>query len=117
MVNRFRLVLDQHIGLMDLFDEHAIQVEGWLKGELLAFLNQDKQKGVIRNLYVEVRPDRISRKRIDLQIDVNGKIVWVELKHFQIGRQESLSHKGLLKTKMRDIALSPSVGMTSVWEI
>jgi hypothetical protein len=31
--------------------------------------------------------------------------------------QESLSHKGLLKTKMGDIALSPRVGMTSVWEI
>ena len=29
----------------------------------------------------------------------------------------SLSHKGLLKTKMGDIALSPRVGMTSVWEI
>jgi len=35
----------------------------------------------------------------------------------QIIRHLSLSHKGLLKTQMGDIALSSGVGMTSVWEI
>ena len=56
---------------------------------------------------------------------IRSAIVGLDFENSSVGHalnafntvDRSLSHKGLLKTKMGDIALSPRVGMTSVWEI
>ncbi len=63
------------------------QVEGWFKGELLCFLDQEKL-AFKREKLVDVGGRR--RRRIDiwLQFDNSGSsISWVELKHWHIGYQ------------------------------
>jgi len=95
VVTRFRMVLDAHDRHMKLFDLHAIQVEGWLKGELLHFFDAEKTNGKLHNYWVESPPESRTapgRKRIDYELELlNGTImtkVWIELKHFQIGYQK-----------------------------
>jgi hypothetical protein len=72
---------------MELFDVHTVQVEGWLKGELLYFLDLEKQKKLIDNYFTESSCG-VGRKRVDLLLVLNQKNIWVELKHFQIGKQK-----------------------------
>ena len=99
-VARFRMVLDAHDIHMKLFDLHAIQVEGWLKGELLPFFDAEKTNGKLRNYWPESPPESQTdpgRKRIDYELELlDGAIltkVWIELKHFQIGYQKEVSWK------------------------
>lgn len=96
VVTRFRTVLDTHDIHMKLFDQHAVQVEGWLKGELLHFFHIEKADGRLRDYWSESWPKSEtapSRKRIDYALELaTGAAttkVWVELKHFQIGYQKS----------------------------
>lgn len=88
IVTRFRVILDTHNKHMECFDEHAVQVEGWLKGELLPFLNCEMADGRLVDFKTEVA---CGHGRVDYRLIVpDGPIaveVWIELKHFQIGWQ------------------------------
>jgi len=95
VVARFRMILDGHTIHMQLFDLHAIQVEGWLKGELLPFFHTDKNNGRLQNCLSESCSEfktGPSLKRIDYELELLGATgvtkVWLELKHFQIGYQK-----------------------------
>ena len=57
VVTRFRMVLDAHSEHMKLFDRHAIQVEGWLKGEVLHFFEAERTNGKLHNYWVECTPE------------------------------------------------------------
>lgn len=100
VVARFRVVLDAHDIHMKLFDLHAIQVEAWLKGELLPFLDAEKTSGKLHNYWPECAPESRTdpgRKRIDYKLELlSGTImtkVWIELKHFQIGYQKEVFYE------------------------
>lgn len=88
IVTRFRLIMDEHDKHMKCFDEHAVQVEGWLKGELLPFFDSEMTDSRLVNFNTEVT---CGHGRVDYQLIVpDGLIaveVWIELKHFQIGWQ------------------------------
>ena len=91
MVTRFGRILDRHDRHLECFCQYGVQVEGWLKGELLCFLDSEKAAGRIVNFDREVRLD-IGRKRIDLRLEIPaGRAVlnaWIELKHWLIGSQK-----------------------------
>jgi len=92
LVARFsREVLDNHVKHLECFCQHGVQVEGWLKGELLCFLDNEKAEGRISDFGREV-PVGGSRKRVDFRIKIattSGALeeAWVELKHWLIGYQ------------------------------
>lgn len=73
---------------MRLFDEHAVQVEGWLKGELLPLFEIEKTDCRLIEFNTEVS---CGYGRVDYHLIVPDEPiaaeVWLELKHFQIGRQ------------------------------
>jgi len=88
VVTHFRVILDQHDKHMKCFDEHAVQVEGWLKGELLPFFDSEVGNRRLVDFHTEVT---CGHGRVDYRLIVpDGLIaveVWIELKHFQIGWQ------------------------------
>ena len=88
IITRFRIILDEPNKHMKCFDEHAVQVEGWLKGELLPFFDCEMTNGSLVDFNTEVTR---GHGRVDYRLIVpDGLIaveVWIELKHFQIGRQ------------------------------
>jgi hypothetical protein len=88
IVTRFRAILDTHGKHMGLFDEHAVQLEGWLKGELLPLFDSEKTDGRLVQFNTEVS---CGYGRVDYHLivpdDPIAVEVWLELKHFQIGRQ------------------------------
>ena len=45
LVERFQEALDARRGILECFCNYGVQLEGWLKGELLYFLNADKAVG------------------------------------------------------------------------
>jgi len=77
------------------FHEYKSQVEGWFKGELICFLDQEKRAG--RLPYFE--RERLvydvlgRRKNIDIALQFDkidsSRVSWVELKHWHIGTQNN----------------------------
>jgi len=92
VIGRFRSILSEHELHMKLFDHCAVQVEGWLKGELLPFFEAEKAYGILLNYWPESSPKFRTiqgRKRIDYELQLfDSTKVWIELKHFQIGHQK-----------------------------
>jgi hypothetical protein len=90
LVLRFQNVLNNREGILVCFCDQGVQLEGWLKGELLYFLTQEKADGRISSFDREARFDG-NRGRVDIRIDVETNEVatnaWVELKHWLIGYQ------------------------------
>lgn len=66
------------------FRNQEVQVEGWLKGELLLLLSQMRDSNNIEDLDREVKH---GRSKLDLKIHLTGGIHYVELKHWLIGVQ------------------------------
>ncbi len=91
MVTRFRVILGAHDRHLECFCRYAIQVEGWLKGELLCFLDSEKVAGRLINFDREVQLD-VGRKKIDFHLEIPAGTaildVWIELKHWLIGYQK-----------------------------
>ena len=70
---------------MSLFFDLQMQIERWLTGKLIKYIN-DKFFGIgIENREVSVPNDK--RKKIDLKIELNGEAYWIELKHIFVGCQ------------------------------
>ena len=86
VISRFRVVLDAHIRQLVCFDQYAIQVEGWLKGEIVQFFDSEKLATTLDEFETEVKCG-YGRKRVDCFLKLQGTPVWVELKHWQIGSQ------------------------------
>ena len=92
LVKRFQEVLDARRGILECFCNYGVQLEGWLKGELLYFLDAEKAGGRLYDFDREVGFGQ-GRKRIDIKITgENGLVTWVELKHWLIGHQKGYKY-------------------------
>lgn len=97
LVRRFGDVLDNNLGQLHCFHVYGVQVEGWLKGELLYFLDREKKEGSVADFDREILVELANKqKRVDLQvsIDVEGGRVdaWIELKHWTL-EQKGTSYR------------------------
>ena len=90
LVVRFKEVLDSKEGHLNCFCKYGVQLEGWLKGELLYFLDNEKSAGRIAHFDREVSTG-MERKKVDLKIKISTSSAaleaWIELKHWLIGYQ------------------------------
>ena len=89
LVRRFGETLDGALGRLNCFHVQGVQIEGWLKGEMLFFLDGEKKKAAIADFDREVRilvGDK--RKQVDLRLllEYQGDRhdVWVEVKHWTL---------------------------------
>ena len=91
MVTRFRAVLNAHDSQLKCFCHYGVQVEGWLKGELLYFLDAEKTSGRLVDFEREALCG-IDKKKVDLRLDITTgstpSNAWIELKHWLIGYQK-----------------------------
>jgi hypothetical protein len=96
LVHRFRDVLELRVKTLKCFADQGVQVEGWLKGEILAFLSEEKSAGRLRGFGREV-PIQDSKCRADLTLDLRPKAedpqIWIELKHYLIGFQKDIEYR------------------------
>ena len=96
LVSDFRSTLDQNVEQLKCFCKKGVQVEGWLKGEMLFFLDNETGRKVITEFEREVwmRPNSSHRNRyiVDLKIISGSKELpeeaLIELKHWMIGYQK-----------------------------
>ena len=87
LVVRFSRQLQRQQGKLRCFHQQGVQLEGWLKGELLYFLDGEKANGRIWDFDREVRIDLEGRrKRIDLLVfpksQHKSSACWIETKHW-----------------------------------
>ena len=88
IVSDFRNVLERRPGILKSFCRHGVQIEGWLKGEILHLLDTKKAEGALPDFDREVAFGQ-GRRRIDLKLTgVNDGDTWIELKHWLIGYQK-----------------------------
>ncbi len=84
------------LSAFECFCKHGIQVEGWLKGELLLFLEEKKLNDNIIGFDREVNMG-LGRKKVDFTLKVKEKnktsVVWIELKNWLIGYQKGTRWK------------------------
>jgi len=94
LVSRFAEHLKMFEQQLRCFHKYESQVEGWLKGELLCFLEQEKVAGRLPHFERE-KVVRIGDKRMNvdvvLQFDKSrgSPLSFVELKHWHIGTQKN----------------------------
>jgi hypothetical protein len=93
LVHRFREVLALRPEVLKCLAVQGIQVEGWLKGEILAFLTEEQRVGRLVDFSREVLVGH-GRRKADLTVDLrlSGKQcrIWIELKHYLIGWQKGI---------------------------
>jgi len=91
LVLSFKKVLDDHDAHLKSFCDHGVQVEGWLKGELLGFLEQQKVR-----FSREEKASIDKRKKVDFKIELTTETgteyAWIELKHWLIGYQKGVKY-------------------------
>ena len=90
LVSRFAEYLRRSEQQLQCFHKYESQVEGWFKGELICFLDQEKLAGRLAGFERERESnvgDKNMKVDIALQFDKLG-ISWVELKHWHIGKQK-----------------------------
>ncbi len=88
IITRFRNILDKHERHLECFDKYAIQVEGWLKGEMVQLFDSEKMAKKLGDFKPEAKCN-LGRKRVDLLLKLNETPIWIELKHWQIGCQRN----------------------------
>ena len=97
MIGRLMCVLEQKEEQLRCFKELGVQVEGWFKGELLYFLEKEKKAGRISRFdrEVTVAVDK-GNKKVDFKIELGegskSVEIWMELKHWLIGKQKGTSY-------------------------
>ena len=91
LIARFKEILNSKTGGLDCFCKYGVQLEGWLKGELLCFLDNEKATGKLADFDREVSLG-VGRKKVDLMVKIqtsSGVLeTWIELKHWLIGYQK-----------------------------
>ena len=93
----FRAILDSREKLLSSLCEYGVQTEGWLKAEILCFLDEEKSATRIADFDREVVVDiRNNRKKVDLRVriptDCGESEAFVELKHWLIGYQKGYKY-------------------------
>jgi len=88
LIIRFKEVLDSNEGRLNCFCKYGVQLEGWLKGEVLYFLDNEKSAGRIADFYREV-PTGVGRKKADLKIRISTSS---GLKHWLIGYRRGVRY-------------------------
>jgi len=95
LVARFREGMDSKEELLKCFCRYGVQLEGWLKGELLCFLDREKEMGRLADFDREVSLG-IGRKKVDFKVEIltNSSLLeaWIELKHWLIGYQRGTKY-------------------------
>lgn len=96
LVQRFRDdVLSDRLEALTCFAEQGVQVEGWLKGEILAFLTEQKRSRMLLDFDREVLIGQGRRKAdltLEVQQDAEPCRIWMELKHYLIGCQKGIEY-------------------------
>jgi len=92
LVSRLAEYLRRSEQQLRCFHKYESQVEGWFKGELICFLEQERLAGHLSDF----KPERlvgIGKTKIDIVLHFNNDmpIQWVELKHW-IGYQNNTSY-------------------------
>ena len=110
LVNRFQEVLDTRRDILECFCNYGVQLEGWLKGELIYFLDTEKAGGRLHDFDREVSFGH-GRRKIDIKItDENALDDWVELKHWLIGFQRGYKYDaGFYLRDSSSVGIKPDV--------
>lgn len=95
LVVRFKQALDSKDKALDCFCKYGVQVEGWLKGEFLCFLHNEKDVGRVAHFDREVSMG-MGRKKADFMVKMSASSgvleAWIELKHWLIGYQRGTQY-------------------------
>jgi len=95
LTQRFADLLRLREQTLKCFANLGVQVEGWLKGEMLSFLTQDKINGNIHDFDREVLVG-CGKRKTDLMVTFEHASrqhdIWIELKHYLIGIQKDTSY-------------------------
>lgn len=95
LVVQFKENMDAHEELLKCFCQYGVQLEGWLKGELLYFLDREKTGGRIVDFDREVTVPQ-GRKKVDFKIRMSTSSgvldAWIELKYWLIGYQKGTKY-------------------------
>jgi hypothetical protein len=96
LVKAFQLILNMRQDALQCFCDQGVQVEGWLKGEVLLWLTREKASGIIQEFDREVVPG-VGRKKVDIRLTLASQggmaDVWLELKHYLIGFQRGVPYE------------------------
>ena len=84
-------VCEGHQKRLSCFAEYESQLEGWLKGELLYFLNKNNKEFQLQREFKH--PKLNGRYRIDFKLTLNNDLAWIETKFWYIGRQKGPKYK------------------------
>jgi len=110
LVSRFRRVLDGKKEILECFCRYGVQVEGWLKGEFLYFLDNEKKEGRIVDFDREVSIG-VGRKKVDFKVRIptsSGVLeVWIELKHWLVGVQQGTTYNAGFYFGDRNMGIKP----------
>jgi len=88
LVFRFKEVMDSRENTLNSFCKYGVQLEGWLKGEILSFFDAEKNAGRIDNFDREMIIGQGKKKTdINIKLSPDSQIAWIELKHWLIGYQ------------------------------
>jgi len=113
LIQDFIELLKSRESVLECFTKYGVQVEGWLKGELLSFFDKKYEEGKIVCLDREVSYSGDNRKKIDLKItsDDNGvrNENWFELKHWLIGRQKEYKYNANFYFKDKHLGIKKDV--------
>jgi hypothetical protein len=95
LIHRFRDVIALRPHVPRCFTEQGIQVEGWLKGEFLSFLTDEKCASRIVNFNREALIG-VGKRKADLCLGLRDGLdlhrIWIELKHLLIGLQKGIAY-------------------------
>ncbi len=98
----FRQVMEEHAEYLECFQSHGVQLEGWLKGELLHFLDYYQKTGKISR-FAREEPAGKGRRKVDFCLefsDASGPhLAWLEIKHWLIGYQKGCKYEALFYFK------------------
>ncbi len=88
---------------LQLFSKLQIQIEGWYRGELMKYFDDNVHELTNKNREVKI-PDQEpgKRKKADFKIKINGNCCWIELKHLLIGNQINKSNSFKLDFYFKD---------------
>lgn len=95
LVVRFKENMAAKEELLKCFCRYGVQLEGWLKGELLYFFDKEKREGHVVDFDREVSTPR-TRKKVDFKVKMSTSSgvldTWIELKYWLIGYQKGTKY-------------------------
>lgn len=95
LIRRFGEVLARRPHVLRCFADQGVQVEGWLKGEFLAFLTEERLAARIADFHREHLIGTGKRKADLCLHGAEQSRIWIELKHYLIGMQKGIQYNAL----------------------